>query len=223
MWNIEGLNSDKISDDHFSSLVSNCDIIGFLETWANESNSNLQIPNYEIIASSIRKKHKKAHRNSGGICIYVKCSLIKGIKLIEKKHTDVLWIKLDHSFFKLPKDLYVAFIYISPENTSADVADFESMYAHLLEGIERYSNDGDIMVQGDFNAYTNTKADFVENNNSVHVTFDDVHYKIDNMLPRNNLDHKCTNNSGKLLLELCKETGLRILNGRLKNKVLGKS
>ena len=33
-------------------------------------------------------------------------------------------------------------------------------------------------------------------------------------MSRNNLDHKHTNNSGKLLLNFCKETRIRILNGR---------
>jgi hypothetical protein len=72
---------------------------------------------------------------------------------------------------------------------------------------------GDIMIQGDFNWYTN-KADFVLNDEVDHCNLDDVHYKYDNILPRNNLDHKCTNNSGIMLLEICKESCFRIINGR---------
>jgi hypothetical protein len=43
-----------------------------------------------------------------------------------------------------------------------------------------------------------------------------------NTLSRNNLDHKHTNNSGKLLLNICKESGLRILKGRVTGDITGK-
>ncbi|CAC5416731.1 unnamed protein product [Mytilus coruscus] len=49
---------------------------------------------------------------------------------------------------------------------------------------------------------------------SEHANLDDSEYHPDRTLSRNNLDHKHTNNSGKLLLNMCKETKIRILNGR---------
>ena len=47
-------------------------------------------------------------------------------------------------------------------------------------------------------------------------------YVKDSIMPRNNLDPKRTNKSGKYLLDLCKETGLRILNGRKVGDLSGK-
>ena len=41
-------------------------------------------------------------------------------------------------------------------------------------------------------------------------------------MPRNNLDHKRTNNSSKMLLEICKESSLRIINGRTTGDLYGK-
>ena len=41
-------------------------------------------------------------------------------------------------------------------------------------------------------------------------------------MPRKNLDHKRTNNSGKMLLEICKESSLRIINGRTTGDLYGK-
>jgi hypothetical protein len=58
----------------------------------------------------------------------------------------------------------------------------ESVYSHLLDDIENYSQFGDIMIQGDFNAYTNTQADFVLNDEVDHCNLDDVHYEYDNIL-----------------------------------------
>ena len=47
-------------------------------------------------------------------------------------------------------------------------------------------------------------------------------YFIDSCIPRNSLDRKHPNKSGKLLTDLCKETGLRILNGRTLGDLRGK-
>ncbi|CAC5358441.1 unnamed protein product [Mytilus coruscus] len=44
----------------------------------------------------------------------------------------------------------------------------------------------------------------------------------DNILPRNNLNRKRVNNSGKHLLNMCKESGLRILNGRTTCDLFGR-
>ena len=97
--------------------------------------------------------------------------------------------------------------YISPEYSSGNTNDIESVYSILLNEVEKYSRLGDIIIQGDFNAYTNTQPDFVEfDNETKRVNLDDSDYHSDIIMSRNNLDHKHTNNSGKLLLNLCKET-----------------
>ena len=59
-----------------------------------------------MISMCSRKKHKKARRNSGGICIYAKCSIAKGIKCLKNKHNDILWVKLDHGFLTLKKKFF---------------------------------------------------------------------------------------------------------------------
>ena len=61
------------------------------------------------------------------------------------------------------------------------------MYNFLLEDIVKYSKIGDIVIQGDFNAYTNTLPDYVLHDESNHANDDDVYYKSDCILPRNNL------------------------------------
>ncbi|CAC5405515.1 unnamed protein product [Mytilus coruscus] len=180
MWNIEGLTSEKANDPHFQNIVSKLSIASFVETWiGNESIQDISIPNFDLVLSSNRKKHKKARRYSGGINIFAKSSISKGVKSLTNSHPDILWIKLDHT------------------------------------EVEKYCSMGDIIIQGDFNAYTNTQLDFIEFDNvTEHVNLDDSEYHPDRTLSRNNLDHKHTNNSGKLLLNMCKETKIRILNGR---------
>ena len=121
---------------------------------------------------------------------------------------------MDRTFFKLNKDIYVATIYISPEHSSSNVDGIKPIYEQLIADVVKFSNIGHVIVQGDFNTYTNTKQDFVSYDDSGRSNPEDDHYISDQNLPRNNLDPKLINNSGKHLLNLCKESVLRILNGR---------
>ncbi|CAG2247131.1 unnamed protein product [Mytilus edulis] len=120
------------------------------------------------------------------------------------------------------QDIYLAAVYVSPENSSCNVPDLNSVYAHLLSDIEKYCKLGDIMVQGDFNAHTNTSPDYVLFDESKQPYVVDNYYVEDSIMPRNNLDPKRINNSGRCLLDLCKETSLTILNGRTIGDLHGK-
>ena len=104
---------------------------------------------------------------------------------------------------------------MSPEYSNGQTNDIEFLYSVLLNDVQSYSRLGDIIIQGDFNAYTNTKPDFIEfDSDSERVNIDDLRHNVDIFTPRNNLDHKHLNNSGKCLLNFCKETRMRIMNGR---------
>ena len=179
-------------------------MISFVETWTNDNDNEIKIPGFHFVDGSNRKKHKKARRNSGGIHIFVQISISKGIKKLPKSHSDILWIKMDRTFFKLNKDIYVATIYISPEHSSSNVDGIEPIYEQLIADVVKFSSLGHVIVQGDFNAYANTKQDFVSYDDSGRSNPKDDHYISDQNLPRNNLDPKLINNSGKHLLNLCK-------------------
>ena len=61
-------------------------------------------------------------RNSGGIDVYIRKTIIGGTSVVTTRNKNILWIKLDKSFFELGKDLYLGTVYcllfmISP-NTS---------------------------------------------------------------------------------------------------------
>ena len=222
-WNIEGLTNDKVTDPYFQDIISKFELISFIETWTGENSPDFSLPNFELVHSSSRKKHKKARRFSGGICIFAKNSVKSGIKPVKNKHPDIVWVKLDHNFFKVKKDVYLGVVYISPESHSNRVNDIENLYSILLNDIEYYSTIGDIILQGDFNAYTCNEPDFVLfDNDSKQVNAHDKNYIVDEIMSRNNLDHKHTNNSGKILLNLCKESSMRILNGRKIGDLKGK-
>ena len=56
-------------------------------------------------------------RNSSGIAVYIRKTIIGGTSFVTTRNKNMLWIKLDKSFFELDKDLYLGTVYISP-NTS---------------------------------------------------------------------------------------------------------
>ncbi|VDI55947.1 Hypothetical predicted protein [Mytilus galloprovincialis] len=197
-------------------------IISLVETWSDSGKPVDNIPGFDFICNSTRKKHKRARRGSGGISLYVRSSIYKGISKLTCTHNNAVWVKLDKHFFNLKNDIFMATVYFSPEYSSGCTEDINEVYSKLLRNIEHYSQLGDIVIQGDFNAYTNTIPDFVISDEAKFPKSKDNDYSIDSHNLRNNLDSKSANKSGKLLIDLCKESGLRILNGRTIGDPLGK-
>ena len=82
--------------------------------------------------------------------------------------------------------------------------------------IKSVSNSAHLILCGDFNSRTSDMPDFVTND--VYLDYlplpDD--YEIDVNLPRFSQDN-CVNNNGSLLIDMCIQSGLRILNGRIGN------
>ena len=124
------------------------------------------IPSFTCICNSTRKKHRRARRGSGGIAVYVKNCISKGLSNLSSRHSDIVWIKLDSKLFNLNRDVFIVVVYFSPENSSSCTEDKNVIYSRLLRNIEHYNQHGDIVIQGDFNAYTNTVSDFVISDNT---------------------------------------------------------
>ena len=161
-----------------------------------------------------RPKNPKAWRASGGIAVLVKNDIHNGVKLMESVCSEILWVKIDKTFFTLEDDLYIAIVYVSPHNSSY-TAKREDIFTLLEQSFAKYSDLGKCMVMGDFNARTSNLNDFVSSDCLKYV-LPNAHdtYVKDTPLPRCNQDLHNVDKHGEYLLDLCKSTGLRILNGR---------
>ena len=199
VWNIEGLSLDKMTDSHFIHSVQKFHIVSFVETWLYDLDHRTNIPDFCLIDKTTRIKHRNVRRNSGGISVFAKNTITKGIKQLPKNHPDILWIKLDHTFFKISRNIFIETVYISPENSNYYAGGIEPVYERLFADTVRYSNLGHVMVQGDFNGYTSTKPDYITFDDKLNIDQGDNQYVADKISPRNNLDHKLVNNSGRLL------------------------
>ncbi|CAC5393200.1 unnamed protein product [Mytilus coruscus] len=181
-------------------------IISLVETWSDSGKPVDNIPGFDFICNSTRKKHKRARRGSGGIALYVRSSIYKGISKLSCTFNNAVWVKLDKHIFNLKNDIFIDTVYFSPEYSSGCTEDINEVYSKLLRNIEHYSQLGDILIQGDFNAYTNTIPDFVISDEAKFPKSNDNEYSIDSHNLRKKLDSKSANGSGKLLSDLCKES-----------------
>ena len=225
-WNIDGIHQrtlnnrvSKLSDTQVQADLSQFDIICLAETHCNP-NDNLLLDGYRIVPN-IRPKSPGATRNFGGLAVCYREELRSGIKFLPITSTEVMWFKLNKSFFNLDNDIFVCLAYMSPHNSSFSNKR-DNIIELLEEDIAKYSMLGSCFICGDFNARTAMEPDYCEADNSVPndqaLPHDYIH---DIPLPRCNLDKHQVDTHGKMLLDLCKATGLRILNGRVIGDALG--
>ena len=104
------------------------------------------------------------------------------------------------------------FTYASPITSSYT----KSRSMKVLEKIETYYIDGNAntIIMGDLNGKTKKGQNFVRDSLDKHSPINTVFYNKDDYLSRENKDGHAIDEQGKIILELCKNAKLRILNGR---------
>lgn len=196
-------------------LVSNnIDILCLQETWTN-SDSKIEMNNYVMYHKPRPFKHKKAKRNSGGIVVFIKDALHKGIQLVLTDSDGIMWFKLDKEFFSFEDDLYLCCAYLPPEKSQvySVISNNEHIFDKLTQNITTFQILGKVIIMGDLNARTAVAPDYImddfiapENDNKLYIC--------DKELKRYSED-KVKNSFGTMLLDMCKSLKLRIVNGRL--------
>ena len=188
-----------------------------LESHTGPVRDLLNIENFWHFINSRQKSNN--NRYFGGQVIYVKNSLRPGVKIIKSSNSEITWLKLDKVYFAQDKDIYLAFVYIPPANSTfyaKSGTGIESLYRELEDDIAAFSLMAYTFILGDFNAYTSTSPDYIELDDVLddHLMTLPNNYHALIPSPRNNLDGRATNDSGSLLLSLCKNSSCLILNGR---------
>ena len=210
-WNVHGIynsvsESFKTDDSGFVYIVNKLDIVGLVETWHDKENIPA-INGYKSF-SVVREKESR-----GGIIYYIRDVIASSAVLVKGSCDDFCWIKLDKSFYGLEKNLYIGTIYIPPEHSSLNLKRNFDIWNSLEEDITKFSEDGYIYLQGDFNSRTSNTPDFVQNDSLQYIPLPNSYICDSDINLRNNLD-KSVNAYGYQLSSLCVALGLRILNGR---------
>ena len=230
-WNINGLTDDKLCI--LEEYLTKFDIVLLSETWTCEG-ENYTIPGFKYYNFPRQYIHPNAKRGSGGIGVLIRDIHVNKVDISGHKEDIIVWVRLRKECFGFLRDVMLGCVYIAPEHSTHTREDAFNM---LESEIACISKDQDIMICGDYNARTGLLPDFSAhclsgNDDSlpVKVPSDDLigeqitRCLIDRgMLLRYSEDNKSVNNYGKKLLDMCKTTGLLIVNGRIGlDKGLGK-
>ncbi len=221
--NVYGGLEQKLENPDFVNEFQNNDIIFFSETWTNKY-SKLNLKGFSEPICKHRRRRKKAKRDSGGLCVFVKKEIEKGIKCLNwDEFEDGLVIKLDKNLFGLEEDIFLVCVYIKPQRSSrndinTDIESFEK----VTDKIAELSSLGQVILMGDLNSRTSSFTDFpLDNENETNFIMEDSDRKITSEdLLFNNLScvrvnkDSCVNDNGRMLIRLSSMSSMLILNGR---------
>ena len=213
---MEGLitkRTNKLKSSEILELFQDNDIVMFNESWTSES-SDLDVADFECIGLH-RTRLQSARRDTGGLVIYIKSALYDSDMLVKKDGDDIIWLKFKPGIIS-ENTVYLCLCYVLPagatrhpfvetsvfDRLSDDIASFQSMHNSRCSFI----------VCGDMNARSKDLPDMVLDDNSLYLPLPD-NYIVDYYIPRISQDKKL-NSNGTSLLDFCKQTNLRILNGR---------
>ena len=154
--------------------------------------------------------------------MYINDSLIqygKDIELVAKRFDDdIIWLHLSTEYFNIINDYHLCLCYNVPAGSTREVMVdtniFDRVTLHIVKLKSISDGDCKFLICGDFNAMTGDLKDYVSDDDSRHIYPLPEDYTADEQLPRKNKD-TVVNSSGRLLLDFCKGTGLRIANGRV--------
>ena len=138
--------------------------------------------------------------------------LAKRVTYTPSENKNIIWCKLDKTYFNFQKDIYLGTVYLTPPNYETNSS--EDLMGELEEEMFSFSQKGDIIVPGDYNPRTGGIQETVldDDNAFLNVRED---YENDEQRFRRSQDSGTVNARGRNLLETCTALNLRILNGRI--------
>lgn len=195
------------------------DIVLLIETWTCEY-SELYVEHFECFVLNRTENLKNSKRASGGIIIYVRNDFVSNDTLLFCSNDDIICIKINGQKLGLNNDLFVCLCYVIPENSTRqsvlEVHPYDRLIEYIGELSSKNEHDFNFVLCGDLNSRTADNPDFVLDDNLLDMDVLPSEYCMDVNTNRQSQD-RCTNDNGNRLLELCKQTGLRIMNGRVCN------
>ena len=160
--------------------------------------------------------------------VYIRSNFVTDSTLVFQSSDDIICVKLDGQAFSLEQDVLVCLCYVVPDNSSRqsliESNTFDRLSEFIIQSSVKYGENMNFILCGDMNSRTSICPDFVIDDNSIHMSMLPDDYCTDTEMPRFSQDKGGMNNNGNCLLDLCKQSGLRILNGRVGlDKYVGKN
>ena len=163
----------------------------------------------------------------GRLVVYMKNKVVKHTHLIKTSYDTYMWFKIDSVFLQRNKDMFFCFCYIPPSNSIYhDVYDVNIFY-EIENDIAHYATEGTVALFGDMNSRTSCEIEMIENDKLSKETTDlissfiEYDSEFDMALPLRQSEDHDKNGNGSKLLNLCRTSGLIILNGRTRSDAQG--
>ena len=111
--------------------------------------------------------------------------------------------------------------YVIPDNSSRQSTVETNIFDRLLDSVVFIENKSqgncNLLLCGDSNSRTSNYPGFIVDDGTMHMLILPDDYLSVTQMPWSSEDEGHINNNGLLLLDFCKQTGLRIMNGRVGN------
>ena len=151
--------------------------------------------------------------------MYIREKFVNNETFVCKSGDDIIWVKLDKTILSLNSDLYICLCYVTPDDSSRQSLIETNIFDRLMESMvsveNKTQNNCNFLICGDFNSRSSDNPDFVIDDDPTHISVLPDDYTPDNFMQRFSEDQGHTNNNGLYLLDFCKQTGMRIMNGRV--------
>ena len=223
LWNIRGIH-DKVFECSIQNFLFQNDIIILTETHTNYPDEKVynKIPGFIYKDFPRKFIHPRAPGPSGGIGIFINVNIYEGVKF--KCTTEcIVWVILKSAFFGWETDKHIACIYFSPEDSSyIHSTNVRTDYFNILTEQTANLQQQDIFLCGDLNARTAKLIDYPQIYPGTDGGLEELtgpyiqNMFVENLESRKSRD-QVVNEYGRNLLQFCKTSGFRIMNGRLGN------
>ena len=121
-WNMQGLYEKvngikicKLDDETFQNTLKKFDILCLQETHLSKDHTNKTFKDYVSIPHC--RSQSKNNRYFGGMLLFVKKNIRKGIKINNDFDQDVIEVIINKTFFNIKEDKHILFTYASPINS----------------------------------------------------------------------------------------------------------
>ena len=231
--NVCGIRS-KVDTPDFIEKCRNYDVLCLNETKTDDIDTPVMMDKFKAMGFSmtVSNRHKLTNWRSGGVIIAVNLNL-KDTWVQKQINSEIsVCIQFNKKALNYDRDLVILAVYIPPFNTRySNVGMFDELTQIIIDvGLENNY----FLMCGDVNAHTQEREDFIiqeddrwspEENIDVIECHVGLMEKFNIPLKRKSTDvHRDIGNYGSALLDLCRNLGFCIMNGRCgKDQNIGKA
>lgn len=203
-WNIEG--AHKVIYKETAEYLRCFDIVALIETWIGKDKEVPVLEGKRLVGrvNACKEKGSNRGRHSGGILVFVNNEL-KNVKIvdIQPSLSHVIWMKCDQSVF--------GFVYNAPSGSKYACEQFyDTLETQIMTASGLVGKQGVLACCGDFNSRCSDIPDEIAEESKGWNPFEWNSGEVGNRKSRD----KGSNKNGEGLINLCKSTEMRIVNGR---------